>query len=92
MGGLRADSRETAQTTAQYFWSRRMNPGFRPDRCPCGYPWEECPNNPFACAKPQALDSVVDSVVIRRLIEEVRLERESPSPHAYNRIYNRHNR
>lgn len=37
------------------------------------------------------LDSI-DSVAIRRLIEEVRQEEAEPRPQAYNRIYNRHNR
>lgn len=31
------------------------------------------------------------SVALRRLIQEVTVE-EAPSPHAYNRTYNRHNR
>ena len=34
----------------------------------------------------------IDSVVLRRLIEEVRNEEVLPSPHLYDRIYNRHNR
>lgn len=34
----------------------------------------------------------IPSVAIRRLIEEVRLDREAPDPARYNRIYNRHNR
>lgn len=37
-------------------------------------------------------NGVVDSVALKRLIEEVRLQNEPPSPNAYNRIYNRHNR
>ncbi|MGH6985411.1 MAG: YhhA family cyclophane-containing RiPP [Caulobacteraceae bacterium] len=38
-----------------------------------------------------ALDAAVDSPAIRRLIEEVRLERPDV-PRSYNRTHNRHNR
>jgi hypothetical protein len=34
----------------------------------------------------------LDSVAIKRLVEEVRQDKEAPSPGRYNRIYNRHNR
>jgi hypothetical protein len=39
----------------------------------------------------EPLFDVTDSVAIRRMIEEVRLE-EDWIPHGYNRTYNRHNR
>jgi hypothetical protein len=34
----------------------------------------------------------IDSVVLRRLIKEVRQEKEKPSTQVYNRVYTRHNR
>ncbi len=34
----------------------------------------------------------VESVTLRRLIQEVTVEKTSGSPHYYNRIHNRHNR
>jgi hypothetical protein len=34
----------------------------------------------------------IDGVTIRRLVEEVRRDRDQGNPHYYNRIHNRHNR
>jgi hypothetical protein len=49
---------------------------------------------PAACVCAQelaaGLEAPVESVAIKRLIEEVRNGTETPN--AYNRIYNRHNR
>ncbi len=39
----------------------------------------------------QVKPTEISSVVLRRLIEEVRQE-EQPNPSAYNRTHNRHNR
>lgn len=36
--------------------------------------------------------SKIDSVVLRRLIEEVRDGQLTHGPHAYDRVYSRHNR
>lgn len=37
------------------------------------------------------LDSI-ESVAIRRIVEEMRADKTGPSPSAYNRVYSRHNR
>jgi hypothetical protein len=38
------------------------------------------------------LDVLLNSVAIKRLVEEVRLEQTTEVIHGYNRIFNRHNR
>jgi hypothetical protein len=42
--------------------------------------------------EPLDIPAIRDSVTLRRLIEEVRLEREDGIPRGYNRTYSRHNR
>ena len=39
-----------------------------------------------------ALDLEIESVAIRRMIEEVRAEQSGEVPRSYNRTFNRHNR
>ncbi len=34
----------------------------------------------------------IESAVLRRIVREVRNERDQGNPHYYNRIHNRHNR
>jgi hypothetical protein len=39
-----------------------------------------------------SLDLEIESVAIRRMIEEVRAEQSGEVPRSYNRTFNRHNR
>jgi hypothetical protein len=40
----------------------------------------------------KSLDLEIESVAIRRMIEEVRAEQSGDVPRSYNRTFNRHNR